>query len=37
LFEQAGRSLLGGPAMRVAAPDEGNMHTIELIGTEAQK
>ncbi|WP_276275359.1 acyl-CoA dehydrogenase family protein [Haladaptatus sp. QDMS2] len=37
LFEQAGRSLLGGPAMRVAAPDEGNMHTIELIGTDTQK
>ncbi|MFC7157038.1 acyl-CoA dehydrogenase family protein [Halomarina halobia] len=37
LFEQAGRSLLGAPAMRVAAPDEGNMHTIELVGTEEQK
>jgi len=37
LFEQAGRSLLGGPAMRVAAPDEGNMHTIELVGTDAQR
>ncbi len=37
LFEQAGRSLLGAAAMRVDAPDEGNMHTIELVGTEAQK
>ncbi|WP_255152311.1 acyl-CoA dehydrogenase family protein [Halorarius halobius] len=37
LFEQAGRSLLGERAMRVAAPDEGNMHTIELVGTERQK
>jgi len=37
LFEQAGRSLLGAPAMRVDAPDEGNMHTLELVGTEAQK
>jgi acyl-CoA dehydrogenase len=37
LFEQAGRSLLGQAAMRVAAPDEGNMHTLELVGTEAQK
>ncbi|WP_336135196.1 acyl-CoA dehydrogenase family protein [Natronomonas amylolytica] len=37
LFEQAGRSLLAERAMRVAAPDEGNMHTIELVGTEAQK
>jgi acyl-CoA dehydrogenase len=37
VFEQAGRSLLGAPAMRVDAPDEGNMHTLELVGTEAQK
>ncbi|WP_336135921.1 acyl-CoA dehydrogenase family protein [Natronomonas amylolytica] len=37
LFEEAGRSLLGAAAMRVDAPDEGNMHTIELVGTEAQK
>ena len=37
LFEEAGRSLLGPAAMRVDAPDEGNMHTIELVGTEAQK
>jgi len=37
LFEEAGRSLLGATAMRVDAPDEGNMHTIELVGTEKQK
>jgi acyl-CoA dehydrogenase len=37
LFEQAGRSLLAAPAMRVDAPDEGNMHTLEMFGTEAQK
>jgi acyl-CoA dehydrogenase len=37
LFEQAGRSILGQPAMRVDAPDEGNMHTFEMFGTEAQK
>ena len=37
LFEAAGRSLLGPTAMRVAAPDEGNMHTLELVGTDAQK
>jgi acyl-CoA dehydrogenase len=37
LFEEAGRSLLGATAMRVDAPDEGNMHTIELVGTEWQK
>ncbi|WP_254837732.1 acyl-CoA dehydrogenase family protein [Natronomonas marina] len=37
LFEEAGRSLLGAAAMRVDAPDEGNMHTLELVGTEEQK
>jgi acyl-CoA dehydrogenase len=37
VFEQAGRSLLGPPAMRVDAPDEGNMHTFELVGTDEQK
>jgi acyl-CoA dehydrogenase len=37
LFEQAGRSLLGAPALRVDAPDEGNMHTFELVGTDEQK
>jgi acyl-CoA dehydrogenase len=37
LFEEAGRSLLGAGAMRVDAPDEGNMHTLELVGTEEQK
>jgi acyl-CoA dehydrogenase len=37
VFEEAGRSLLGPPAMRVDAPDEGNMHLLELVGTELQK
>jgi acyl-CoA dehydrogenase len=37
VFEEAGRSILGAPAMRVDAPDEGNMHTLELVGTEEQK
>jgi acyl-CoA dehydrogenase len=37
LFEEAGRSLLGQIAMRVDAPDEGNMHTLEMFGTEEQK
>lgn len=37
VFEEAGRSLLGPAALRCAAPDEGNMHTIELAGTEEQK
>ena len=36
-FEAAGRSLLGPAAIRVDAPDEGNMHTLELVGTDAQK
>ena len=35
-FEQAGRSLLGPLAMRVDAPDQGNMHLLELQGFEAQ-
>ncbi|WP_435358927.1 acyl-CoA dehydrogenase family protein [Haloarchaeobius sp. DFWS5] len=37
VFEEAGRSLLGGTAMRCDAPDEGNMHTLEMVGTEAQQ
>jgi len=37
LFEEAGRSLLAPPAMRVDAPDEGNMHTLEMVGTEEQQ
>ncbi len=36
-FEEAGRSLLGAKALRVDAPDEGNMHTLELVGTDEQK
>jgi acyl-CoA dehydrogenase len=37
VFEAAGQSLLGPPALRVDAPDEGNMHTLELVGTEEQR
>lgn len=37
LFEEAGRSLIAPAAMRVDAPDEGNMHTLELAGTESQQ
>jgi len=37
VFEAAGRSLLGAPAIKVEAPDEGNMHTLEMFGTEEQK
>jgi len=36
-FEEAGRSLLGPLAMRVSAPDQGNMHLLELQGTKLQK
>ena len=36
-FEQAGRSILGPAAMRVDAPDEGNMHLLEMHGTDLQK
>ena len=36
-FERAGRSLLGPVAMRVDAPDEGNMHLLELHGTDLQQ
>jgi acyl-CoA dehydrogenase len=37
VFEEAGRSLLGPTALRCAAPDEGNMHTLEIAGTTDQK
>ncbi|MFU8867418.1 acyl-CoA dehydrogenase family protein [Natronococcus sp.] len=37
VFEEAGRSPLGPVAMRVDAPDEGNMHLLELAGDELQK
>ena len=37
VFEAAGRSLLGGHALNVQAPDEGNMNTLELVGTDEQK
>ncbi len=36
-FEETGRSLLGPAALRVDAPDEGNMHTLALAGTAEQK
>jgi acyl-CoA dehydrogenase len=37
VFEEAGYSLLGPLALNIAAPDEGNMHLMEAVGTEAQK
>ncbi|MFP4632875.1 MAG: acyl-CoA dehydrogenase family protein [Halobacteriales archaeon] len=36
-FEEAGRCLVAPSAMRISAPDEGNMHLLELVGTEEQK
>jgi acyl-CoA dehydrogenase len=37
VFEEAGRSVLATRAMHVAAPDEGNMHVLDLAGSEEQK
>ena len=36
-FEQVGRGLFGALAIRANAPDEGNMHTLELGASEAIK
>jgi acyl-CoA dehydrogenase len=33
-FEQVGRSLFGALSIRANAPDEGNMHTLEIGGSE---
>ena len=37
VFEAAGYSLFGPLALNIAAPDEGNMHLLEEVATEAQK
>ncbi len=37
VFEEAGYSPLGPVAMNIAAPDEGNMHLLEVVATPAQK
>ena len=37
VFEEAGYSLLGPLAMNLSAPDEGNMHLMEVVATPAQK
>ena len=37
VFEEAGYSLLGPLAFNIAAPDEGNMHLLEIVATAAQK
>ena len=37
VFEEAGYGLLGGLALNIAAPDEGNMHLLEQVATDEQK
>ncbi len=37
IFEAAGYSMLGPIAMHCQAPDEGNIHLMEVVGTPAQK
>lgn len=37
VFEEAGYAMLGPLAMNLAAPDEGNMHLMEVVATEEQK
>lgn len=37
IFQEAGRSLAGPQALNCAAPDEGNMHLLEVVATNEQK
>ena len=37
VFEAAGRSLLGPLALHCSAPDEGNLHTLEIAANPAQR
>ena len=37
VFEEAGYSLLGPLALNCSAPDEGNMHLLEVVATQEQK
>lgn len=37
VFEAAGRSLFGPMALNVNAPDEGNIHLLDLVATPAQR
>ena len=37
VFEEAGYSLLGPVAMHIFAPDEGNIHLMEVVATREQK
>lgn len=36
-FEEAGYSTLGPTAMNIHAPDEGNIHLLEVVATDSQK
>lgn len=37
VFEESGYSMLGPVAMHIAAPDEGNMHLLEVVASHDQK
>src|SRR5260370_5964920 len=37
VFEEAGYSLLGPLALNCSAPDEGNMHLLEVVASDEQK
>ena len=37
VFEEAGYSLLGGIALNIGAPDEGNMHLLEQVASHEHK
>ena len=37
VFEESGYSVLGPLAMNISAPDEGNMHMMEVVATPEQK
>jgi acyl-CoA dehydrogenase len=37
VFEEAGYSILGPQALNCAAPDEGNMHLLEVVATPQQR
>ena len=37
VFEAAGYSLLGPIALNISAPDEGNMHLLEVVASDEQK
>ncbi|MDP6707007.1 MAG: acyl-CoA dehydrogenase family protein [Alphaproteobacteria bacterium] len=37
VFEEAGYSTLGAHALNISAPDEGNMHMLEVVASDEQK